>query len=654
MPACSTVICNYVSLFPTQPANGTYQSLAVATYQVDGTAGVGSAQGVGAFIAAPPTVVAGSLQTTNGPIPAGNAMITDALGPPPRTWIFQGTAAVEYGTQLQCPADPAMLVNTAYLTAATGQQVMSTATLQAQCVDLAVRVNPGSITAVSAWQWTVNKTVNQSSLRLRPVRTSYDDYIARQVELAVLSGQSRVRAEADLRAAMPMAVDTRVPTAGNVTYTVTYTRSLPASAAAGAAPWEVTGTVVVTNPSTAPARLQSVRVTIQHPQGRAPAIANATCPRLVVNAGQRLTCSWRATPSFNPAGQPVAAVARYRNMVNGRDSRSTTDFFSPSVLLTGTVTVKQSNTKRALLQSDTLEVPEPIQALANLLGKEITITKSSGSTAVGATSDGGTTVAAAAAAPQGLADECVTVNDVTSGLTGRVVAGRRPSGRICKDRTFTYTVRYDNFTTCFSGQRVVNTASYVGSTTGTTGRDAATVSVSVAGCTAPLTARISRVKVTANAAYAWSVKKVADPPSLVLVSGIPSTVQYTVSYARRLLASDSAVNGSIMLTNMGLSPVDITSANVTTTTTCSGKPSSRTAPVPSCVGRTVAAGRSTTCSFSAPVTCVARGLVTVSVAGTSGDVTTSNSLEYNFGQLKPLGSTTCANVSQRLLLCSRC
>jgi hypothetical protein len=136
IPACSSIVCNYVAYYPQLPPPGSYENVATVGYSVDGSPGIGSAQGNAIFLVGTPSVTAGSLQTTAGQIPAGSALVTDVLSPQ-GSYLFGGTGQQSYITRLTCP-DSQVITNQATLTASTGQQINSAATVQKLCYELQV------------------------------------------------------------------------------------------------------------------------------------------------------------------------------------------------------------------------------------------------------------------------------------------------------------------------------------------------------------------------------------------------------------------------------------------------------------------------------------------------------------------------------------
>jgi hypothetical protein len=225
-----------------------------------------------------------SLATSAGTIPGGGALVTDP-GSPATNYVFAGPGQQAYKREVTCDAGASAsgaITTTATLTASNGQQISQSATVQKQCYDLRVSVASKASPYVGRWGWSVTKTASPTSIALRPDAKAY----------AGSTTGSFGR-------------DYATTTTADVVYSVTFRRSPPAGAVAGAPAFEAAGEVYVQNPAPINARLQGVYVTISNARGGAPYVAPATCPVLVVPAGQRITCSWRANPTFNPVGQQV-------------------------------------------------------------------------------------------------------------------------------------------------------------------------------------------------------------------------------------------------------------------------------------------------------------------------------------------------------------
>jgi hypothetical protein len=277
-----------------------------------------------------------ALSTSAGVVPQGSALITDSNSPQ-QSYMFSGPGSQSFQNKLSCssasPGGP--VTQAATLTGANGQQITQSATVQKQCYDLQVSVAPKASPYVGRWGWSVTKTASPSMLTLKPDSRVYEGASSEQL------GSNYA--------------DT---TTGDVVYTVTYTRSAPAGAAEGKPVFEASGDVYVSNSAPINARLQGVYVSVTNSRpGGQPFVAQATCPVLSVPAGQRITCQWRATPTFNPVGQPVRATARYLNTHNGEPSGSTTDFNSAPATIgggtsqDGSAAAKSFTTSRGLLQT---------------------------------------------------------------------------------------------------------------------------------------------------------------------------------------------------------------------------------------------------------------------------------------------------------------
>ena len=338
---------------------------------------------------------------------------------------------------------------------------------------LQVRVANVAAPFVGSWTWMVSKAVSRPSVELRPASTVYDDFIRKQVDMAVLAGQDRLQVEADLRASGAYRpVDTSKPTTADVKYVVTYTRNPPQGFVSGVPAFQVMGDALVSNSAPLTAQLHSVLITIHNPTGGLPYTTTATCPMLTVSTGQTLSCRWVATPSFNPVGAQIRATARYLNAINGVLSGKTTDYNSPTVTIPGAATQPGplSHHRRTLLQTSgaapgggsssittttTSNAIDPVKFIQNLFGASqafvasggsnanpfapapspspktpapsTTITISSGGAGGGSSNAaarpaGDTVVAAAAPTPappppantatlQGLQDECIDISD---------------------------------------------------------------------------------------------------------------------------------------------------------------------------------------------------------------------------------------------------
>eukprot|EP00775_Hariotina_reticulata_P008484 gene8484-8666_t len=306
MPACASTVCKYVVQYPETPSPGTYTLSATVNFQSEGAAALAATSSSAAVqVGARPDD--GSLSSSMGNIPAGQAVVTDT-SLPGQSFKYQGTGHQSYVTTLKCPATGSV-TNTATLHASTGQRLTSTASVVKNCFDLTVRLGNISPPTIAKWAWKVQKSASVSSISLLAASNSSDS-----------------------RQADPTASGSTVM---DVIYTVQYTRSPPAVTANGGSPFSVTGTVTIHNPAPINAKLAGVAISIQDPAGAAmPYVVAAVCPILTVASGQPLSCSWLGKPMFNPSGAQVIATARYINTNNGASPSGTTkDYVSAPVLI---------------------------------------------------------------------------------------------------------------------------------------------------------------------------------------------------------------------------------------------------------------------------------------------------------------------------------
>jgi len=187
IPPCSSSVCNYVGYWPLAPAAGTYTNLADVSYSVGDTGAVGNQVGTASFQVGNISPAIGMLNAPNGQqIPAGQALVQDSMAP--QLYFFSASAQQSYTTQLTCP-DTAIISNQATLTAATGQTITQTATVQKLCYDLQVRVAQAASPFVGKWTWDIRKEASLSHLLLKPSATAWDKYVKQQLDLAIASGQ---------------------------------------------------------------------------------------------------------------------------------------------------------------------------------------------------------------------------------------------------------------------------------------------------------------------------------------------------------------------------------------------------------------------------------------------------------------------------------
>jgi hypothetical protein len=211
----------------------------------------------------------------------------------------------------------------------------------------------------------------------------------------------------------------------------------------------------------------------------------------------------------------------------------------------------------------------------------------------GTTVASGTTPAPNSALLQGLQDECVDISDGfqpgNDTVQGAVIAGNRPAGRICTTTTFVYTVRFGAFNNCFV-RNAINTAAYVTADTKTRGISKREVEVTVSGCTAPVMAKVTKLRTKGEGAYAWSVSKTSSPTSLMLMQGLPGNVRFSINYQRTVVATNAVLNATVSIENIGFVPIVVDNFEWRTTTTCEKGPTAQSGVAQNCLGRTVAPG----------------------------------------------------------------
>jgi hypothetical protein len=180
-------VCNYVGYWPLAPAAGTYTNLADVSYTVGDVGNVGNQVGTASFMVGALNPAAGLLNTASGvQIQSGQAVVQDAMAP--QQYTFSASASQSYTTQMTCP-DTAIITNDATLTAATGQTIRQTATVQKLCFDLQVRVAQAASPFIGKWVWDVTKEASVGNLTLKPSATAWDKYVKQQMDLAIASGQ---------------------------------------------------------------------------------------------------------------------------------------------------------------------------------------------------------------------------------------------------------------------------------------------------------------------------------------------------------------------------------------------------------------------------------------------------------------------------------
>jgi len=684
VPACSFATCQYTAYYPTAPPPGTYTGAAQVQFQVMGSQGYpASVQGSTVFNVG---MVGGpALATTMGTIPVGAAMVTDAQSPQ-GSFMFGGPGQQSFATQVTCGGASASgaLSNTAVLTGANGQQISQSATVQKQCYDLQVTVATNAAPFVGRWGWAVSKTATPTTMTLRPDAKSFGGASA-----AVLGK------------------DYATTTTGDVVYTVTYTRNPPAGFVSGTPAFEATGEVIVQNPAPIAARLQSVLVTISNSRGGQAYTTEASCPLLNIGGGQRVTCQWRATPTFNPVGQQVRGVARYINLRNGEPRGATTDFTSAPATISGDAgdddgPVPANATRRALLQTwggakTTVGTPAELEsgeAVATTLyaadgtamvvpsmvanGSGVIVSGgaaiSPGSTPVLAVSQGVPVVlspglvdkngaftneagpsGAWMAQISGLQDECVDIADnfITGDATveGKLISGTLPSGRICASTSFSYTMRFGPYSECVS-RKSVNAATFQTVDTLARGSSQSDITISVDGCANPSALKITPGKLSTSAygGYTWSVSKRADKQQLAIGQDSTATVTYTVDCKRVGTKAGTSLTADVSVANPTSYPIPIESVTYTATTMCNDQAKTTSGPV-TCEGDIVPANGKLICKVTAGVPCASHGAYTVVVSAANGYTVTSVPAPFTFDDKQKAVSNSgeCADVKDVFL-----
>jgi hypothetical protein len=678
VPACSFATCQYTAYYPTAPPPGTYTSAAQVQFQVMGSQGYPSmVQGATVFNTG--LVGGAGFATSAATIPVGAAMVTDPQAPQ-SSYMFTGPGQQSFQTSVTCGGASASgaLSNTAVLTGANGQQVTQSATLQKQCYDLAVTVVSKASPFVGRWGWSVTKTASPSALNLRPESkgTGYGS-------------------------------DYATTTTGDVVYTVTYTRNPPAGFVAGVPAFEAAGDVIVQNSAPINAKLQSVLVSISNSRGGQPHVVEASCPMLLIPAGQKVVCSWRANPTFNPVGAAVRGIARYVNLRNGEPNGGTTDFTSAPATIGGgdaegpSPYANVTAGHRHLLQTwggaaheTTIGLPAELEAgpapavattlynadgsamvVPNMVASGDGVIVSGGrieptsATPVLALSHGTPVVlpgglgghgyqneagpngaAAAASSLSGLQDECADVADtfVTDGgaVEGQLISGAMPSGRICSTTTFTYTMRYGPYGDC-AARKSVNAATFQAVDTQTRGSSQSDITIAVDGCVNPSALKISPGKLAtiAKGGYGWTVTKRADQKDLVIGQDATATVTYTVEYKRVGAKAGSSVASDVYLSNPSDFPIPVQAATYTATTMCNEQARTTSGPI-TCDGESVPAGGKIACRVNAGIPCTGHGAYTVVITSSNGYTITSapTPFAFNSTQVAVANTGECADV----------
>eukprot|EP00775_Hariotina_reticulata_P004118 gene4118-4364_t len=364
IPPCSSSACNTVAYWPVAPAAGAYTALADVTYSVGDTGIQGNQVGTTIFQVGQISSAVGMMNTAAGTIASGAAVVQDAMAP--QQYTFSGSSQQSYTTTLTCP-DTAITTNQATLTAATGQQITQTATVQKLCYELQVRVAQAASAYVGSYTWDVQKKASASILRLKPSATVWDKYVKQQMDLAIATGQDPTAAMNLITGGTNTSAMSSASLPGSmvdsVTYTVTYTRTAPSTTTAGNPAFQAVGDVFVTNMSPLNAQLKEVTVQITNPFGGLPYTTYAACPILTVAAGQTLQCRYVATPTFNPVGAQVTATALYLNTRNGVPSGASTPFTSAAIMVAGGDLGGTSGRKLMAAK----QVNDPLKMLGKLL-----------------------------------------------------------------------------------------------------------------------------------------------------------------------------------------------------------------------------------------------------------------------------------------------
>jgi len=607
-----------------------------------------------------------SLATSAGTIPAGAAMVTEAgpaPGAPAQNFVFTGPGTQNYQSKISCSGGTAgsgAYTSTATLTASNGQQITQSATVQKQCYDLHVTVASTSAPHVGRWGWSVAQTASQSALTLKPDQKAF-------------AGSS----------ALSFGRDYATTTTDDVIYTVTYRRTAPSGLVSGSPAFEASGEVVVQNPAPINARLQGVYISVSNSRGGAPYTTAASCPVLTIPAGQRITCQWKATPSFNPVGEQVRANARYINTHNGEASASTTDFNSAPATIgggddaTAVAHRRLQQTWGGRAVGATPEIlPSTVGTIYSVNGAPIVVPGAvnenagvivsgghivSGGASPDATMNAAQGVpvilpsnpnhsnmrgafvneagpagvaAALESALSGLQDECVNIADafVTGNNTvvGKLVAGTPPSGRICSTTTFTYTMRYGPYGDCLP-RKSINAATFQTVDTATRGSSQADVAIRVEGCANPSGLKFTPVKATTSArgGYSWAVSKRANQDQLALGQDASATVTYTVDFKRTGAKSGATLNAEVSVANPASYPITIEGATYTANSVCDGQTKTTSGPA-NCDSSTVPPKGTITCQIAGAVPCASTGAYTLVLTAGGGFTVASNPTPFAF------------------------
>jgi hypothetical protein len=198
-----------------------------------------------------------------------------------------------------------------------------------------------------------------------------------------------------------------------------------------------------------------------------------------------------------------------------------------------------------------------------------------GSSSVSAATAGGSSSSSSTVntAPVGLMDDCA---DITAELgsqpglaAGRLVSGVLPSGRVCGNTTFVYTVRYGPYDGCGSS-RATTTARLATADTRRYSSSLSEVAVDVAGCRAAVTAAVAAVVPSADLQATWTVQLSADHARLQLQPRVAANTSYTAAYQRHLEASAPRLWVLLSLRNAGTAAQLIGEAGYQVNMTCGG------------------------------------------------------------------------------------
>ncbi|GBF87295.1 hypothetical protein Rsub_00006 [Raphidocelis subcapitata] len=689
VPACSFVTCQYTAYYPHAPAAGTYTGLAQVQYKTaGGQSSPAYAQGSSIFNVGSASALS-ALSTSAGAIPGGAALVTDP-GSPQGNYTFTGPGVHSYVTRVVCDAETSgsgAISSTATLTGSNGQQITQSATIQKQCYDLQVAVASRSTPRIGRWAWHVRKTASPGALTLKPAQG------------AVPSADRMMSFSRDYSAA----------TTGEVMFSVTYSRSAPTAAAGTAAApdaaFEATGDVYIRNPAPINARLQSLVITVSSASGGQPYVTQATCPSLVVPAGQRMTCTWRATPTFNPLGQQVRATARLVNTHNGQSQAGTSDFSSAPATIGGDASMGEDDGGAAAGPSRRLQQTwggglkaHGLGAFADAFAPAIAdvgsvydlngaplVVPGSVTSGSGVIVSGGALVSGAVITPvamsasgsapvilpspansansglfvneagpsdmasllTGLQDECVDVADAfTQGagmVAGTLVSGSPPSGRICSTTTFTYTLRYGPYNDC-APRKSVNAATFQTVDTLSRGSSQSETVIAIEGCASPAALRVVPVKAitSAKGGYSWAMAVHADTEELSLPQGATGEVTYTLDVKRTGSKSGATLTADAFVTNPTAYPVVLEAVTYTATTMCEGFPKTTSGRV-LCDGTSVPARGRLACRVAGGVPCPGNGAYTLVITTAGGLTITGNPTPFAFN-MQQLGASNLAGA----------